>query len=47
MGRALHRLSAVAVNKLGPGMHNDGHGLYLAGLGYRHALVDFPLHAGR
>jgi integrase len=29
MGRALHRLGAVAVNKLGPGMHNDGHGLYL------------------
>ena len=29
MGRALHRLSAVAVNKLEPGMHNDGHGLYL------------------
>src|SRR2546421_418797 len=29
MGRALHRLSAVGVNKLGPGMHNDGHGLYL------------------
>jgi integrase len=29
MGRALHRLSAVSIGKLGPGMHNDGHGLYL------------------
>jgi integrase len=29
MGRALHRLSAVGIGKLGPGMWNDGHGLYL------------------
>src|SRR6478735_8668561 len=29
MGRALHRLTAMSINKLGPGMHNDGHGLYL------------------
>jgi integrase len=29
MGRALHRLSAVSIGKLAPGMHNDGHGLYL------------------
>ena len=29
MGRALHRLSAVQIKTLAPGMHNDGHGLYL------------------
>ena len=29
MGRALHRLSAVQIKALAPGMHNDGHGLYL------------------
>jgi integrase len=45
MGRALHRLSAVGIGKLGPGMWNDGHGLYLrvSGTGTRSWIFRFTL----